>query len=398
MIHVAILEPDTRIASILKKMLDQAPSVGTVEHATGWADVRRLVALHTRSVVVLGPETDDKDLAHVLKVMRDYPGTAFVYVVDQVDAATLQKAMRHGIRDVVSVNEADAELAPAVVRAHAMADVDLGGRGRPTDKPKGKVVTVFGVKGGTGKTMVATNLAVLSAKAGTSTALLDGAIRFGDCAAVLRVRPTRSLGDLISVSGVPDETILGGVLTEHDSGLKLLCAPNDPIFADNFDSDVIEQVIEGLRRMHQLVIVDTGPSLDSHTLAAVAASDLAYLVTSLDLPAVKDAKLMLSMIDRLRLGDEKVQIVLNRANSKVGFPPDEVAKALGRPAVSELPSDVAVPRSINTGVPVAADAPKAKISRSLIKLSADMKETLFGAAPSGRKHLLRATQARTAES
>jgi pilus assembly protein CpaE len=397
-IHVSIVEPDNRIAKILQKMLDQAPSIGPVDHATGWGEVRRIVALHMRSVVILGPETDDSDLQHVLKVMRDYPGTAFVYVVDSVDAATLQKAMRHGIRDVVSVHEAENDLAAAIMRAHAMTEVEVAGRVAATDKPKGKVVSVFGVKGGTGKTMLATNLAVLSAKTGISTVLLDGAVKFGDCAAVLRVRPLRSLADLMGVGGIPDETILGGVLTEHDSGLRLLCAPSDAITADNFDPDMLEHVIEGLRRMFQLVVVDTAPSFDGHTVTVLNESDLAYLVTSLDLPAVKDAKLTMSMIERLRLGDDKVQIVLNRANSKVGFPPDEVAKALGRKAACELPSDVAVPRSLNTGVPVATEAPKSKISRSLTKLATDMREQLFGAPPAARRHLLRATQARTAES
>ena len=398
MTHVAILEPDIRIASILQKMLTQAASIGPVEHATGWVDVRRLIALHRRSVVVLGPETDDSDLQHVLKAMRDYPGSAFVYVADKVDAATLQKAMRHGIRDVVAVDEAENELAAAVVRAHAMAEVDFGGRVPPSERLKGKVVTVFGAKGGTGKTMVATNLAVLAAKAGTSTALLDGAVRFGDCAAVLRVRPERSLSDLMSVTGIPDETILSSVMTEHDSGLRLLCAPNDPIGADNFDPDMLEQVIEGLRRTHELVIIDTGPSFDGHALSALRASDVAYLVTSLELPAIKDAKLVMAMLDRLRVGEDKVQIVLNRANSKVGFPPDEVAKALGRKAACELPSDVAVPRSLNTGVPVATDSPKSKIGKSLSNLAGDMRDQLFGATRAGRRSILRATQPRTAES
>ena len=398
MIHAAILEPDKRIASILQEILKRATSIGTVEHAVGWADVRRLVALHLRSVVVLGPETDEADLQHVLKVIHDYPGSAFVYVADQVDAATLQKAMRHGIRDVVAVEEAENELAAAVMRAHAMAEVDLGSRGSASDRPKGKVLTVFGAKGGTGKTMVAANLAVLAAKAGTSTALLDGAVRFGDCAAVLRVRHQRSLSDLMSVTGIPDETILNSVLTDHDSGLRLLCAPNDPIGGDNFDPEMLEHVVEGLRRMHELVIIDTGPSFDGNAMSAVSASDLAYLVTSLELPAIKDAKLVMSMLDRLHVGADKVQIVLNRANSKVGFPPDEVAKALGRKAACELPSDVAVPRSMNMGVPVATDSPKSKIGRGLTKLAGDMREQLFGAPTGGRKSILRATQPRAVES
>ena len=399
MIYVTVYEQDARIATILQEILKRATTtIGNVERASGWNDVRKAAAVHTGSVVVLGFDTKESDLQQVVKTTRDYPGTSFVYVVDEVTAETLQGAMRHGIRDVVAIDDAEAELAAAVIRAHAMAEADVGTRSAGAET-KGKVVTVFGVKGGTGKTMVATNLAVLAAKAGIQTALVDAGVRFGDCAAVLRVRPERTMADLFSATGVIDDTLLSGIMTPHDSGLRLLCAPTDPLAAENLEGDVISRTIENLRHNFELVVVDTGPAFDQFTFEALSASDLAYLVTSLELPAVKDAKLALSVIERLHLGDDKVRIVLNRANSKVGFPPEEVAKALGRRATAQLPSDVEVPRSMNTGVPVVTESPKARISKSLTELSKEMREEVFGKPQtSGGRQRLRAIKTRTAES
>ncbi|MFN2491024.1 MAG: CpaE family protein [Actinomycetota bacterium] len=179
-----------------------------------------------RSVVVLGPGMQEIDLQQALVIGRSYPGTTFVHATDEVDVDTLQRAMRHGIREVISVRDTEADLAATIERAaHALTGQVLQTQSK-TDV-NGKVVAFFGTKGGTGKTLVATNLAVLSATSGVRTALLDASVRFGDCATFLRVRPDKTLTDLVRISGPIDEVALGSVLTTHDSGLRLLCSPND---------------------------------------------------------------------------------------------------------------------------------------------------------------------------
>jgi pilus assembly protein CpaE len=380
-IHAVVHDRDPRVSSILVELLSRAPELDLVESTDDWALLRKNVALHMRSVVVLGPEATDADLKQVLAVAREYPGVAFVQVVDVVDAQVLKNAMRHGIRDVVAVDESEAELAPAVVRGHAMVESELGARRqRPEESANGKVVTIFGPKGGTGKTIVATNLAVLSAEAGVSTGLLDAAIRFGDCAAFLRIRPERTLADVAGVQGELDEPALRSILSTHGSGLRVLCAPNDPLFdAEKIENKAVSRAIQALRKSFELVVVDTGPSLDAFTLEALAECDLAYLVTSLELPAVKDAKLCLVALEKLHVKLDKVRVILNRANSKVGFPPDEVGKALGRRVVAELPSDVSVPRSVNNGVGLHTESPKAKISKGLSDLAANIRKELLSA-------------------
>ncbi|MFN2491025.1 MAG: hypothetical protein ABR529_15090 [Actinomycetota bacterium] len=149
-----------------------------------------------------------------------------------------------------------------------------------------------------------------------------------------------------------------------------------PLEAESLDGALLTRAIEGLRKSFEVIIVDTGPALDEFTVSVLAECDLAYLVTSLELPAIKDTKVLLAAFDRLGLDIDKVRLILNRANSKVGFPPEEVAKALGRRTVADLPSDVAVPRSVNNGVAVAVENPKAKISRSLEELSTSLRKEL----------------------
>ena len=390
MTHVVVEERDPQVAQVLVDILDRSPDLDPVP-VGGWEELRRAVALHPGTVVVLGPSADDSDLHQAMRTTREFSGTTFVHVVDRVDAHSLQKAMRHGIRDVVDMEDADAELASAVARA---ADMGRHLVAVPSTQARsGKVVTIFGPKGGTGKTTVATNLAVLLAESGTSTALMDAAVRFGDCAAFLRIRPERSLFDIASISGELDESILQSVMSTHDSGLRVLAAPLDVMDAEKLDGDLVARAIRGLRKAFDVVVVDTSPALDDFTLAALGEADVGLLVTSLDLPAVKNAKLCLSTLERFQLGLDNVHIILNRANSKVGFPPDEVRKALGREVVASLSSDVAVPRSVNNGIVVQTENRKSKIAKEFWDLANDLRQELVAGTPGGARRFVAAAAA-----
>ena len=397
MIPVILQDKDSDITGILMEILAGDSGLGPVKAIGPWDEIRKTLAGQPGTVIVLGPDLFDADYEQVLRTTRDNPGVAFVQLLDRVDAQSLQKAMRHGVRDVVGIDEAEYALPIAVQRAHQMAEVAIRPRGDAEDV-SGKVVAVFGTKGGTGKTTVATNLAVILAKQTKSTVLVDANVSFGDCSAFLRVRPERNLLDLAGIPGELDESVLAGVLSEHEeSGLKLLCSANDPLGVEKLDGSLITRVIKSLRKAYQLVIVDCGAALDVYTEAALAECDLAYLVTSLELPAVKDAKVALSTFERLNLSTDKIRVILNRANTNVGFPPAEVSKALGKKVVAELPSDVSVPRAINNGVSVALDMPKSTVAKSLTKLAGDMTKELWpSASAEGGLSVLRHLKPKTA--
>ncbi|MDP9068703.1 MAG: AAA family ATPase [Actinomycetota bacterium] len=398
MTNVVIFDTDPHIASILKEILRRHGNFA-VRASADWSDVKRNIALHARSVVVLGPDASESDLQQSLAAGRDYPGTAFVLVADAADAVTLKNAMRHGIRDVVAVEDGERELPSAVIRAHAMVETEIVAQRHSETRRSGRVVVVFGPKGGTGKTVLATNLAVLAAEAKIHTALVDADVSYGDCAASLRLRPERTLGEIAGITGELDESALAGVLSLHPSGLRVLASATDPLTPQRLDGAVVGRSIRALRTTAELVIVDTAPGLDQHALAALEACDLAFLVTSLDLPAVKNAKLALSALESLHIDTGKVRIVLNRADSKVGFPTSEVAKALQRPIAAELPSDVAVPRSLNNGEPLHSHNPRAHASKAISKLARDLQAELFPAADAPKsRSLLRAMKPRPAES
>ena len=163
--EVVVLDRERQVCAILAEIVGRDASVGAVVTASAWDDLRKALSAQLRSVVVLGPSTDEADLTLVPAALRDHPGASFVQVTDRLEVDTLQRAMRSGVREVVPVGEAESGLMAAIERAHSAAVQTLSSTERSEDA-SGTVVTVFGTKGGTGKTLVATNLAALAARSG----------------------------------------------------------------------------------------------------------------------------------------------------------------------------------------------------------------------------------------
>lgn len=390
MIQVLIFDPLSHIGSTLHDVLAGMSAAVDASLASDWPDVRRKATQRPHTVVVLGPNVPITDLRNAAAISEEARGTAFILVTDDLDAQSLQTAMRSGIRDVVAVHDVQMDLIPAVERARALLSAGASEPSSPKNDAKGKVVAVFGPKGGTGKTTVATNLAIASAKAGVDTALLDANPAFGDCAAFLRVRPDRTLNDIAGLGDELDDSAIAGVMMDHPSSLKLLTASNQVLSHGAVDAPMLEKVMNALRRSCDLVLVDTGPTFDAHVATVLEAADLAYLVTSLELPAIKDAKLCLSMLEQAQMHMERVRVIINRADSNVGFPLEEVTRAINFSIAAKLPSDIAVPRAINRGVSVEEENPRSKIAKALRKLDADLRDELLGAqAPAASRSLAR---------
>ena len=381
MMQVLVFDPLSHIGNTLHNVLGGMSAPVDASLARDWAEVRSKAAQQP-TVVILGPNVPQSDLPNAARIGEEARNSAFILVTDELDAQSLQTAMRNGIRDVVAVHDVQVDLVSAVERARSLLDSN-GGEPAPAGDAKGKIVAVFGPKGGTGKTTVATNLAISSAKAGINTALLDANPTFGDCASFLRVRPERTLDDIAGLGDELDDSAVAGVMIDHGSGLKLLTASNQVLNHGAVDVAMLEKVMGALSRSSDLVIVDTGPTFDAHVATVLETADLSYLVTSLELPAVKDAKLCLSMLEQAQMHMERVRVIINRSDSNVGFPLEEVTRAISCSIAAKLPSDIAVPRSINRGVSVEEENPRSKIAKALGKLGTEMRGELLhiGSAP-----------------
>jgi pilus assembly protein CpaE len=230
---------------------------------------------------------------------------------------------------------------------------------------------VFSPKGGTGKTVTATNLGTSLAKHwGKRALLLDLDLQFGDAAIMLGIEPSKTIYDLVVAPGELDSEKLAGYITKHTSGVDVLPAPLRPEDAELVTESKLARLLEVARESYDQIVVDTSPFFHGPMLATLDRTDELLMICGLDVPTLKNVRLSLQTLELLSFPTSRIRFVLNRANSKVGMKKKEVEGALDITIGFEVPSDRAVPLGVNRGTPpVVGDAGSdyAKAIRAIAK-------------------------------
>lgn len=341
--------------------------VAIVDSAPG--TLRHLAEDRSELLLVVSADVDQTaalQLAEQLRVER--PEVGVVLLRRRLDVTVLAHALRAGVREVVNADD-HASLADACHRSvelsHRMLGVSAAAGAR-----EARVVTVFSAKGGCGKTTVATNLAAALADGGrSSVCLLDLDLSFGDIAIALQLTPARTAIDAVAMSGSIDEVGVSSLVTPHSRGLDAICAPLEPGEAERIPASTVVDLLRVLRRMYDYVVVDTPPAFTEHVLASFDVSDAYILLATLDIPALKNLRLTLDMLDVLGYPRQGWQVVLNRSDSRVGLSIDDVVRTLKVPLATQIPSSRAVSASINKGVPIVLDDPRHPVSIAIRELA-----------------------------
>jgi pilus assembly protein CpaE len=305
----------------------------------------------TVEAAVIGPGIAfEESLKTAERLSLTHPDLGVILLVDHAEAPDLRRAIRAGVLDVLDSRRAPGELREAIDRSRARysqlhAQVEEGREGR--------VVVVFSTKGGCGTSFVASNLAVaLAERVPEGVGLVDLALSSGDLSIMLQLLPAWSVYDAALQGSRLDHDALRGFLTEHESGVRLLAAPNDPAVAEQVTAEAVQHLLGLLRTLFPVTIVDTPAYFSDQVLAAIDVADELVLVTSLDVPAIKNLKLALQTLEALHVGRDRIRIVLNRADSSVGLRVAEVERSLGTEVDISIPSSREVPLSVNQGIPI----------------------------------------------
>ncbi len=217
----------------------------------------------------------------------------------------------------------------------------------------GKVVTFFNVKGGAGKSVISSNVAVMLAKYWQKkTVLLDMNLAFGDQAILLSLSQEKNIHLLTKAKQPLNIKRIEEQLTDHSSGLKVLLPPAVPELAELIKPEFVESIIEILKNHYDFIIIDTHNQLSDLELKVLENSDLIMLMMTMELTFIKNTKILLDLLGRLKIPKEKIKVVLNRAFKSMGLEPSKVEKSL-RYAISHfIPSEgnIVVP-SVNHGIP-----------------------------------------------
>ncbi|HZT15034.1 MAG TPA: AAA family ATPase [Gaiellaceae bacterium] len=254
-----------------------------------------------------------------------------------------------------------------------------------------RLITVSSTKGGTGKTSLAVNLAVELSERGLQTLLVDLDVQFGDVGIVLGLeRPAKTLYDLAGGALDLDAEKLRGYVIRHRPMLHILPAPLRPEEAEGIEAAQIATILQIARTLYDAIVVDTAPLFDGPMLAALDRSDELLLVSTPDVPAMKNVRLALQTLNLLGFPVDRISLVANRSGMPGGASLDEVASTLGRPIRFVLPEDASVPSSINSGTPLMQVDSRSRFARGVREIAESMTASQNGSRPerNGRRFRL----------
>jgi Flp pilus assembly CpaE family ATPase len=324
----------------------------------------------TETLVVIGPRvTTSEALAFSATLRLARPAVGVVLTRTELDVALLTHALQSGVREVVQAGDYEG-LAAACRRSYEVSRRMLASTTEDESAEEGQIVTVFAAKGGCGKTTLALNLGVaLAQHASRGVCVVDLDLGFGDVAISVQLDPLRTVVDALPMAGHLDVTGAASLLTRYQPGLEMLLAPVTPGDAEKIPPSLVGELLAVLRRMFDYVVVDTPAQFSEHVLTAMDASSRLVLLTTPDVPALKNLRVALDMLDLLSYPRQIRSVVVNRSDSKVGLSLEHVERVVRTPIAAHVPSSRAVPISINKGVPITIDTPGHPVSQAITRFA-----------------------------
>src|SRR3954470_20851842 len=379
-IRILVLLAEQADRQLAETALANEPSLEVVGYADYLEDWRQFLEQPGDVVIVGCYGHDDGMAAMVDHAVKHRPDRPVVVMSEASPNGFLRQAFEAGAEDVITLPQSAEQVAFTLQKVIARRK-GLAVPGKAT----APLVAILGPKGGTGKTLVATNLAVALAQRDANIVLVDLDLQFGDIGLALGLSPQSTMYDLMRAGPPFDHEKLDRHLIRHSSGVKVLIAPTRPDQASAVSIDFLRDIYASLRTMCDAVVVDTPPGFTPEVIATIDVSTEICMVGMLDSLSLKNTKLGLETLDLMGYDTDHVSLVLNRADSRVGITPDDVSTIVGRKPDVFIPSDREIPRSINEGTPIVATrqgSGAAKAFRSLADRYAKTKASAPAPLPS----------------
>jgi len=379
---IMVVDQDQEAALELSRLIDQIGFHSVGEAGMGIEALTAVSELSPDLVLIRIDEPFERSLRTLARLNESMPDLPIVGFSSWPDPLALRQSMRAGACDYLEAPGSADEIERTVTRAlERKAREGSRRRGElPPPVALGTIVTVFGAKGGIGKTTIATNLAISLARwANQSVALVDLDTRFGDVAIALDLQVERSMADLVRNLDDIDPHTLRDALTRHDSGVWVLPAPSRPREWRDLHPDDVRNVIDVLAQTHDFVIVDTPGAFSAFVGVALDVATVILAVTTSEIASIKDTVVALDLLrQHFADGPAKVRVLLNQEGKGVGIGAADIEDTVGQPVWWAIPHDVEVMKATQMGLPVVLGRPGSRAAREF----QDMARALSGVLPS----------------
>src|SRR5512142_2577993 len=384
-VRVLIVDDVADTRENVRKLLQFESDIDVVGAARSGMEGIQLSQELDPDVVLMDINMPDLDGISATEAIREKsPHTQVVILSVQGDQNYMRRAMLAGARDFLTKPPMGDELVSAVRRGGEMARLERnknkqprvvgpvpGGRvplaGNAMALLEGKVITVYSPKGGTGCTTLAVNLAIALHNEDTRVVIVDANLQFGDVAMFFNEQGKNTILDIAPrVDDLDPETIEEIMIKHEASGIHILAAPQRPEQAEKLTTAQFTAVVNYLRQMYSYVVVDTSSILTDIILAAVDLSDAIVLVTTQDIPAIKNARLFLDLLQTMGVDRDHIVFVMNKFDKRIGITPERIGDNLKQKISAVIPLDerVVIP-AVNRGVPFMLDNKTQPVARGI---------------------------------
>jgi pilus assembly protein CpaE len=373
--EIIIVDPDLDTRADLKHMLSLAKLAVVGEADYGIESVTASKE-HPPDVFLINMEEPVARAIQTIEMLGSAaPKAAIVVYSSLADAASVRRAMVAGARDYLikplrpeDVNRAVYGILEQEERRRLQQD---GDQSEPV--ARGTVVTIFGAKGGIGKTTIATNLSTaLVNTTQANVALVDMDTRFGDVAIMMDIAVEHSIADLGRRIDQLDRESIKDSLARHHTGVSILPAPLHPTEWRDLTPQHIERIVDLLAQGYDWVVIDTPGTFNEIIAATLEIGDIILLVTSMDIASIKDTALALEMLRAADISEDKVKLVINHSTSANSLREEDVERVLEYSVTWRIPHDYNVASANQLGIPIVTAKPYARASRAIMDLAYDL--------------------------
>lgn len=388
-IRVLIVDDIAETRENVRKLLQFESDVDVTGTARSGKEGIQLAQELDPDVVLMDINMPDIDGISATEVIRQKsPHIQVVILSVQGDPNYMRRAMLAGARDFLTKPPMGDELISAIRRAGEMAHVErakgaqqrhgiASAPGAPISMSslapvsKGKIITVYSPKGGTGCTTIAVNLAIALNNEDTRTALVDANLQFGDVAVFVNEQGKNTILELAPRVDELEVEVVEEILIKHEaSGVRILAAPQRPEMAEKVSADQFTKVLQFLQRMYSYVVVDTSPILTDVILSTIDISDVIVLVTTQEIPSIKNARLFLDLSQTMGINKQRIVFAMNRYDKRIAITPERVSENLKHEVSAILPLDEKVViTAVNRGVPFMLDNKSQPVGRGIFSLA-----------------------------
>jgi len=236
-----------------------------------------------------------------------------------------------------------------------------------------KSIVIFSTKGGVGKSLIASNLAVSLAQEGKRICMIDLDTQVvGDMAHILGLNPGKCMADLMNfLKKQPQLTKKEDfVVKTKFTNVDFLAGVLKPQQSGHLYPEKIQEVFNFLDKDYEYIIVDAGKSFSDVFLSTLNQANLILLVATPDVLSIYQTKWALDTLQFLHFPLSMVKLVLNRAESLSSISWQEIRVSLPIDIISKIPSEgKLVNQAINQGNPVVIESPRSKIALSFFELA-----------------------------